>query len=258
MPKIRTLRTRAPPAGFGEIEPILEELAQKMKEAVNEDHEGKRRAEANWPIMRIHHQQSRYIFELYHKKKLISKELYNWLVTEKYADQALIAKWRKNGYERLCCLKCVQQKDHNHGSVCICRVPRADLPKGKVIECQACGCRGCASGDGGYIYMQDYDETEAAVSAKINERRAQARARARDNQDNKDNPVIPDSDSDGETGADRWDKGDVGSGKPAKKKRKKTTTATGASGSAAAAVEDSDSDSDSDSSDAGFLNFHDV
>ena len=43
-----------------------------MREAENEPHEGKRKPESVWPILRIHHQMSRYIFDLY-KKKTISK-----------------------------------------------------------------------------------------------------------------------------------------------------------------------------------------
>jgi hypothetical protein len=63
--------------------------------AENEPHEGKRKAESVWPIFRIHHQRSRYIFEQYYKKKAISKELYEFLLREKYADANLIAKWKK-------------------------------------------------------------------------------------------------------------------------------------------------------------------
>ena len=29
------------------------------------------------------------------------------------------------------------------------QVPKANLPEGKLVECCHCGCRGCASGDGG-------------------------------------------------------------------------------------------------------------
>jgi hypothetical protein len=32
-----------------------------------EDSEGKRKAEAMWPIFRIHHQRSRYIYEMFYK-----------------------------------------------------------------------------------------------------------------------------------------------------------------------------------------------
>ncbi|KAK9921192.1 hypothetical protein M0R45_029713 [Rubus argutus] len=63
-----------------------------------------------------------------------------------YADRNLIAKWKKPGYERLCCLRCMQPRDHNFATTCVCRVPK-HLREEKVIECVHCGCRGCASGD---------------------------------------------------------------------------------------------------------------
>merc|ERR1719394_1931956 len=81
------------------------------------------------------------------KRKEISRALYDFCLREKYADANLIAKWKKGGYERLCCLRCVQPKDHNFGTVCICRVPKSKLDEGKVVECVHCGCRGCSSGD---------------------------------------------------------------------------------------------------------------
>ncbi len=39
----------------------------------------------------------------------MSRELYDWLVREKIADGALIAKWRKPGYEILCSLLAIQK-----------------------------------------------------------------------------------------------------------------------------------------------------
>ena len=81
------------------------------------------------------------------KKKEISRELYDYCIREKWADENLVAKWKKAGYERLCCLACIQNKDHNFGTTCICRVPKAKLEEGKIVQCQHCGCRGCASGD---------------------------------------------------------------------------------------------------------------
>lgn len=59
-------------------------------------------------------------------------ELYDYLVQEKYVDGALISKWRKQGYENLCCLKCIQVSDSNFSNTCICRVPKSDLGN-KVI-----------------------------------------------------------------------------------------------------------------------------
>lgn len=106
MPKIRTSRTKKPPEGFEEIEQvrthsatpassfsaharpgqILDDYARKMRDAENESHEGKRKTESLWPIMRISHTRSRYIYELYYKRDAISKGLYDWLLKEGYAD----------------------------------------------------------------------------------------------------------------------------------------------------------------------------
>jgi len=44
-----------------------------MREAENDPAEGKRKPESLWPILRIHHQMSRYVYELYKVKKQISK-----------------------------------------------------------------------------------------------------------------------------------------------------------------------------------------
>lgn len=69
---------------------ILEDYAKKMRDAENESHEGKRKAESLWPIMRISHTRSRYIYELYYKREAISKELYDWLLKEGYADSKYV------------------------------------------------------------------------------------------------------------------------------------------------------------------------
>eukprot|EP00002_Diphylleia_rotans_P000708 TRINITY_DN1036_c0_g1_i1.p1 TRINITY_DN1036_c0_g1~~TRINITY_DN1036_c0_g1_i1.p1 ORF type:complete len:146 (+),score=30.96 TRINITY_DN1036_c0_g1_i1:62-499(+) len=145
MPKIKTSKTKFP-RGWELIEPTLNELQRKMREAENDPHEGKRKVETLWPIIRIHHQRSRYIFDLYQKGE-ISRELYDFCIREKYADEKLIAKWKKPGFERLCCLSCIQTKDSNFGTTCICRVPKSELEAGRVVECVKCGCRGCATCD---------------------------------------------------------------------------------------------------------------
>lgn len=46
---------------------------------------------------------SRYIYDLYYEKEAISKQLYDWLLKNKYADANLIAKWKKQGYEKVSC-----------------------------------------------------------------------------------------------------------------------------------------------------------
>nr|XP_044602772.1 protein BUD31 homolog isoform X2 [Equus asinus] len=112
--------------------------------AETEPHEGKRKVESLWPIFRIHHQKTRYIFDLFYKRKAISRELYEYCIKEGYADKNLIAKWKKQGYENLCCLRCIQTRDTNFGTNCICRVPKSKLEVGRIIECTHCGCRGCS------------------------------------------------------------------------------------------------------------------
>lgn len=148
MPPIRTSSKRkAPPDGYSDIEDDLLIFSNKMKDAENESTVNVPRHQVHWPIFQINHQRSRYIYELYYKKGAISKELYEWLLKNGYADKMLIAKWKKTGYEKLCCLRCVQTKETNFNSTCICRVPKAQLKEGQVVECVSCGCRGCASAD---------------------------------------------------------------------------------------------------------------
>lgn len=38
---------------------------------------------------------SRYIYEMFYKRKEISRELYEWCLRENLADKNLIAKWKK-------------------------------------------------------------------------------------------------------------------------------------------------------------------
>ncbi|PVV00440.1 hypothetical protein BB560_005175 [Smittium megazygosporum] len=160
MPKVKTARSKLPPEGYEEIAQTIKEFEQKMRDGIffffpflsflpteNEPHEGKRRVESVWPIMRLHHQRSRYIYDLYYKREAISKELYDYCLKKKIADANLIAKWKKPGFEKLCCLRCIQPRDTNFGTTCICRVPKAKLEEGRAVECVHCGCRGCASTD---------------------------------------------------------------------------------------------------------------
>lgn len=143
MPKVKRSR-KPPPDGWELIEPTIDELDQKLREAEIEPHEGKRKVEGLWPIFRIHHQKSRYIYDLFYRRKAISRELYEYCLKENIADKNLIAKWKKQGYENLCCLRCIQTRDTNFGTNCICRVPKGKLEAGKIVECVHCGCRGCS------------------------------------------------------------------------------------------------------------------
>ncbi|KAH9674750.1 G10 family protein [Citrus sinensis] len=46
-------------------------------------------------------------------QKEISMELYEFCLDQGYAVRNLIAKGKQPGYERLCCLRCMQPHDHN-------------------------------------------------------------------------------------------------------------------------------------------------
>lgn len=99
MPKVRTVRNRnkRPPEGWDIIEPTIEEFEAKMREAEQESHEGKRKTEALWPIFKIHHQKSRYVYDMFYKSKAITRPVYDYCINNKVVDAALIAKWKKQG-----------------------------------------------------------------------------------------------------------------------------------------------------------------
>ncbi|PQE22316.1 cell cycle control cwf14 protein [Rutstroemia sp. NJR-2017a WRK4] len=147
MPAIRhSSKRKAPPAGYSDIEDTLLTYSNQMKDAVAAPAPTGPRHQATWNITAIVHKRSRYIWDLYREEK-ISKELYDWCVKNGQCDAMLVAKWKKNGYENLCCLKCIHAKETNFNSTCICRVPKADLKEDQEIQCVSCGCRGCASND---------------------------------------------------------------------------------------------------------------
>lgn len=168
MPKIRTKKTKYP-KDWPTIESTILDFEQQMRDAETESltqQKGKKKRESTWQILKVHHNRSRYIYEMYYKKREISRELYEFCLREEYADAQLIAKWKKQGYEKLCCLQCIQSRDHQHGTTCICRVPKAQLSSGggnddggssggggddstthHIIRCNHCGCTGCASSD---------------------------------------------------------------------------------------------------------------
>mmetsp|Transcript_107526 Transcript_107526/g.302661 ORF Transcript_107526/g.302661 Transcript_107526/m.302661 type:complete len:455 (+) Transcript_107526:82-1446(+) len=151
MPRIRTLNTKKPPEGWDDVLPQLEEFQAQMRDAVNEPHEGKRRNEATWPITKIHYERSRYVYELFYKKKAISRELYDFLLQEKFADAALIAKWKKPGYEYLCSLSAIDKRNSNFGTTAICRVPLHTRKPGLTGPSVSTGCISCASQEAGRL-----------------------------------------------------------------------------------------------------------
>uniref|UniRef100_A0A7S3R2P4 G10 protein n=1 Tax=Dunaliella tertiolecta TaxID=3047 RepID=A0A7S3R2P4_DUNTE len=145
----RKLKNKKPPPGWELIEEVIEDFETQMKEAVNEEHEGKRKNELTWKIHRLHWEKNRFIFDLMYQRKVMSRELYDYLVREKIADGALISKWRKPGYEILCSMLAIQKGNHNFGTTSHCRVPlRVRSNQQKITPDVQTGCISCASGDG--------------------------------------------------------------------------------------------------------------
>merc|ERR1712194_385257 len=139
---------KKPPPGWDLVEPGIEQFERQMKEAVEEPHEGKRKAECTWKIHKIHWERNRFIYNLHFVDKKISKALYDYLCRTKIADGPLIAKWRKPGYEYLCSLSAIDTRNTNYGTSSICRVPlhlRGDRPTPSITT----GCITCASTDKG-------------------------------------------------------------------------------------------------------------
>lgn len=143
MPKVKTNRIKYPD-GWELIEPTLRELDAKMREgwasyfflyslsyslpmkvilsylclaAENDSHDGKRKCETLWPIFRIAHQRSRYIFDIYYKTNEISKELYEFCLEQGYGDRNLIAKWKKVSFLAIMFL-CRYLSTHSDISLC--------------------------------------------------------------------------------------------------------------------------------------------
>ena len=69
MPNIRTLKTKNMPQGFEHILPVLDEFAKQMKDAENVPLDAQRKIETYWKISQIHHQRTRYIYNLFYGKK---------------------------------------------------------------------------------------------------------------------------------------------------------------------------------------------
>lgn len=57
------------------MESVILDFEEQLKEAVNEEHEGKRKCELTWKVHRIHWEKNRFIFDIMYKRKAISREL---------------------------------------------------------------------------------------------------------------------------------------------------------------------------------------
>jgi bud site selection protein 31 len=93
----RRLKNKRVPAGFEQIEEVIEDFENQMKEAVNEEHDGLRKNQSSWKIHRLHWEKNRFIFDLMYKRKVMSKELVSLLYS---------------GVEHSATLKLIDQPNH--------------------------------------------------------------------------------------------------------------------------------------------------
>lgn len=125
---------------------------------------------------------------MYYTYGRISREVYDFCIKNKLVDAALIAKWKKPGYERLCSTYAINPRNYKFGTVSICRVPKQCLAVGTQIEDPTTGCRGCASGPGGEknIFGNKYGQYLAAIQIAREEKQRLREQREHDNDDNED------------------------------------------------------------------------
>lgn len=145
--------------------------------------------------------------------------MYDYCINNKLIDAALIAKWKKPGYEKLCSTYAINTQNSKYGSVSICRVPAKSLSAGQAVEDQTTGCRGCGSGATtrnifGNKYGQYLAQIQVAREAReigvVNgsERQAADDSDATGDEGGSDTESDSDSDSktDGKHGGDRNEK----------------------------------------------------
>lgn len=144
MPRVKTKRSKAPD-GFEKVSERLDEFQEEMRAATNTGVSGAGTRAVNesmWKVFEINYKRTRFVVDMLESGE-ISRELYDYLCREKHCDAALAAKWKRDGYTNLCCLKCIATQDTNFGTVCICRVMRKDRVDQAPTKCATCGCTGC-------------------------------------------------------------------------------------------------------------------
>ena len=156
----RIYKLKQGPKDYKIILDKLTQLEERTREIQSDPMYNRKNNEHEWELLQINNERSRYVYELY-KKRTISRELYEYCIKYSIIDGRLIAKWKKSGYEHLCCLKCIQSKPGSH-SVCICRVPKDERDDDSFVRCSCCGCTGCCSTD----KVENEDEHTEKASEK--------------------------------------------------------------------------------------------
>ena len=196
-------KKKAPP-GFDVVEPTLEALEHELRDKIKETNEKKRKTESMWPVHQINWQKSRYIYDMYYTYGRISKQVYNYCITQKLIDAALIAKWKKQGYERLCSTYVINPTNYRFGTTSICRVPLWDRSSDqKSAQDPTTGCLGCASGKGAgprNIFGNKYGQYLAAVQIAREERLAKIRQQQAEQEAEEEDETDEDTDDEDDYG----------------------------------------------------------
>ena len=159
-------KAKKPPRGFAYLAPVLSSLENELRDKVRESNAGKRNTESMWPVHQINWQRSRYVYDMYHTHGKITRGVYDYCVRNRLVDAALVAKWKRGGYERLCSTYVINSNNYKFGTTSICRVPLKDRsPEQLLATDPTTGCRGCASGPGQprNIFGNKYGQNLAAV-----------------------------------------------------------------------------------------------
>ena len=168
-------KKKSPPAGYEVIEGVLEALENELRDKVKETNAKQRKTEALWPVHQINWQKSRYVYDMFYTHQRISRAVYQYCIDQKIIDAALIAKWKKPGYERLCSTYVINPANYKFGTTSICRVPWKDRsPEQRGVADPTTGCLGCASGSGQprNIFGSKYGQNLAAVQIAREQRLA--------------------------------------------------------------------------------------
>jgi bud site selection protein 31 len=207
-----------PPAGFDYVEPVLEALEHELRDKVKESNSSKRKTESMWPVHQINWQKSRYVYDLYYTHERISRQVYDHCISQKLIDAALIAKWKKPGYEKLCSTYVINPSNYKFGTTSICRVPQWDRGTAqKSAQDVTTGCLGCASGKGagpqnifGNKYGQNLAAVQIAREKRLEEQQAASKARQAAAAAAKDNEADDDDSDEEDDATDDDDDDDYG------------------------------------------------
>lgn len=208
LPK-RWNKKKAAPPGFEVIEPTLEALEHELRDKIKENNEKKRKTESMWPVHQINWQKSRYVYDMYYTYGRISRQVYDYCIQQRLIDSALIAKWKKPGYERLCSTYVINPSNYKFGTTSICRVPMWDRSaEAKTAQDPTTGCLGCASGKGAgprNIFGNKYGQYLAAVQIAREERLQKVEEKRRQEEELRRKTGKDDDDDDDETDGDSDD-----------------------------------------------------